>query len=66
LQAKLVTHSCVFDKMAKSIKYHLSIEIEMLTNSIVNIISGDSFPTDVQPVSKADVKNIKKKKWLDF
>ena len=51
--------------MAKQIKYHLGIEIDKLTNSIVNTISGDSFPTDVHPITKADLKNaIKKSGWL--
>ena len=26
-------------------KYHLAIEVDRFTNSIVNTISGDSFPT---------------------
>lgn len=51
--------------MAKRTKYHLGIEIDKLTNSIVNTISGDSFPTDVHPLAKADLKNIAKKNgWL--
>lgn len=51
--------------MAKQIKYHLGIEIDRLTNSIVNTISGDSFPTDVHPVTKSDLKNVTKKNdWL--
>jgi hypothetical protein len=51
--------------MAKQTKYHVGIEIDKLTNSIVNIISGDSFPTDIHPVAKADLKGINKKKgWL--
>lgn len=51
--------------MAKQTKYHLGIEIDKLTNSIVNTISGDSFPTDVHPVSKASIKNVTKKSgWL--
>jgi hypothetical protein len=46
-------------------KYHINIEIDRLTNSIVNTISGDSFPTDVHPVTKADLKNVTKKNgWL--
>jgi hypothetical protein len=46
-------------------KYHLGIEIDKLTNSILNTISGDSFPTDVHPVSKSDLKNVSKKNgWL--
>ena len=47
--------------MAKQTKYHLGIEIDKLTNSIVNAISGDSFPTDVHPISKSDLKNVIKK-----
>ncbi len=51
--------------MPRQTKYHIGIEIDNLTNSIVNTISGDSFPTDVHLVSKADLKNISKKnKWL--
>jgi hypothetical protein len=51
--------------MAKQTKYHLGIEIDKLTNSIVNAISGDSFPTDVHPISKSDLKNVSKKNgWL--
>lgn len=51
--------------MAKQSKYHLGIEIDKLTNSIVNAITGDSFPTDVHPVAKVDLKNITKKKdWI--
>jgi hypothetical protein len=49
----------------KETKYHLDIEIDKLTNSILNTISGDSFPTDVYPVSKADlVKVTKRNGWL--
>jgi hypothetical protein len=47
--------------MAKQTKYHLGIEIDKLTNSIVNTISGDSFPTDVHPLLKADLKNASNK-----
>lgn len=51
--------------MAKQTKYHLGIEIDKLTNSIVNTISGDSFPTDVHPITKADLKNATKRNgWL--
>jgi hypothetical protein len=51
--------------MGKRIKYHLGIEIDKLTNSIVNTISGDSFPTDVHLIKKADLKNTTKKNgWL--
>ncbi len=51
--------------MIKRTKYHLEIEIDSLTNSILNTISGDSFPTDVHPVTIADLKNTTKKNgWL--
>lgn len=51
--------------MRKQTKYHIDIEIDKLTNSIVNTISGDSFPTDVHPVSKSDLKGVAtKNKWL--
>lgn len=51
--------------MAKKRKYHVGIEIDKLTNSIVNTISGDSFPTDVHHLTKADLKVVTKKNgWL--
>lgn len=49
----------------KKEKYLIEIEIDRLTNSIVNTISGDSFPTDIHPLSKSDLKKITKKNgWL--
>ena len=51
--------------MKKGSKYHLDIRIDKLTNSILNTISGDSFPTDVHPVAKADLKKVTQKTgWL--
>ena len=51
--------------MAKQTKYHLGIEIDRLTNSILNTISGDSFPTDIHSVTIADLRNTTKKNgWL--
>ena len=51
--------------MPKQTKYHLGVEIDKLTNSILNAISGDSFPTDVHPITKVDLKNITLKNgWL--
>ncbi len=51
--------------MKRHAKYHLDVRIDKLTNSILNTISGDSFPTDVHPVTKTDLKNITKKTgWL--
>lgn len=51
--------------MVKQTKYLLGVEIDKLTNSLVNTISGDSFRTNVQPVTKADLKNATRKNgWL--
>ncbi|GHT15102.1 hypothetical protein AGMMS4956_14330 [Bacteroidia bacterium] len=48
-----------FDKIA------LDFEIDCLTNSIRNVISGDSFPTDVMRLTTADLPQVaKKNKWL--
>lgn len=52
--------------MTRQTKYHLGIEIDKLTNSIINTISGDSFPTDVHPANKADLKNATKKNGWFF
>jgi hypothetical protein len=44
---------------------HIDIEIDKLTNSIENAISGDSFETEVSPVSKEELRPIKKGNgWL--
>jgi len=47
--------------VAKSTKYHIDVEIDKLTNSIINTISGDSFPTEINEVIKADLKTVTKK-----
>lgn len=52
--------------MAKQTKYHIGIEIDKLTNSIVNTISGDSFATDVHPLSILDLKNVTRKNGWQF
>ena len=42
----------------------LNFEIDKLTNSIENVVTGDSFPTDISIVTLADLKNVtKKNKW---
>ena len=44
---------------------HIDIEIDKLTNSIENVITGDSFQTDVSLIDKVDLKSITKKNgWL--
>ena len=51
--------------MKKQNKIELDFEIDELTNSIRNVISGDSFQTDITRISKADLKTITKKNgWL--
>ena len=40
--------------------------IDRLTNSILNTISGDSFPTEVSILTKSDLKNITKKSGWNF
>ncbi len=46
--------------MPKSVKYHLEIEIDRLTNSVQNTISGDSFATEVYEMLKVDLKTVTK------
>jgi len=44
---------------------YLDFEIDKLTHSVENLISGDSFPTEISPLTKADLKQvIKKNGWL--
>ena len=44
---------------------YIDVEIDKLTNSIENVITGDSFMTDVSLIEKTDFKSISKKKgWL--
>ncbi len=47
-------------------KIALDFEVDKLTNSIENVISGDSFSTDVSLVSIIDLKNISKKNDWQF
>ncbi|HEY4787995.1 MAG TPA: hypothetical protein VIH57_18200 [Bacteroidales bacterium] len=44
---------------------YIDIEIDKLTNSIENRITGDSFPTDVSLITNNDLKHITKKNgWV--
>ena len=52
--------------MKKRAKIGLDFEIDELTNSIKNLISGDSFSTDISRITKADLKNITKKEGWQF
>jgi hypothetical protein len=50
--------------MVKKSQY-IDIEIDKLANSLENIITGDSFPTDVIITESSDFKTITKKEgWL--
>jgi hypothetical protein len=49
----------------KQNKIELDFEVDELTNSLRNVISGDSFQTDITRITKLDLKNITKKTgWL--
>ena len=52
--------------MKKRAKIALDFEVDKLTNSIQNTISGDSFPTEVSRLTKADLKQITKKNGWAF
>lgn len=46
--------------MGKGINQGLDFEIDELTNSIKNIISGDSFPTNILRINSSDLIKISK------
>ena len=48
--------------MKKNRKIGLDFEVDKLTNSIENVITGDSFPTDITIITAADLKNVTKKR----
>ncbi|MFN8416463.1 MAG: hypothetical protein U0U66_09035 [Cytophagaceae bacterium] len=51
--------------MKKSSEKGLDFIVDKLTNSIENVVTGDSFPTDIALISKEDLKLINKTKgWL--
>lgn len=52
--------------MKKNTPYHLEIEIDRLTNSVQNTISGDSFETEVIEVEKSDLKTVSKTNGWKF
>ena len=43
---------------------HFNIEIDKLTNSIENTLSGEVFDTEITRLTKGDLKVIKKSDWL--
>lgn len=50
----------------RSTKIELDFEVDTLTNSIRNVISGDSFATEVICLTKEDLKQITKKNGWAF
>jgi hypothetical protein len=52
--------------MKKRENSEIDIEIDALTNSIKNIISGDSFPTDITLITKTDLKSVTKRIGWQF
>jgi hypothetical protein len=52
--------------MKKPEKIGLDFEVDKLTNSIENIITGDSFATDITIISISDLKTVFKKNGWQF
>ena len=52
--------------MKKSQKIGLDFEVDKLTNSIENIVTGDSFATDITIISISDLKTVIKKNGWQF
>jgi hypothetical protein len=50
----------------KQDKIGFDIEIDELTNSVKNVISGDSFPTDISLITHSDLKKITPKNGWQF
>ena len=52
--------------MKKRNTIRLDFEIDRLTNSIQNTVSGDSFQTEISLLTKADLKQVTKKNGWSF
>ena len=52
--------------MKKKKQIGLDFVVDKLTNSIENVITGDSFSTDISIISNSDLKNVTKKKGWAF
>jgi len=50
----------------KTGKTGLDFEVDKLTNSIENVVTGDSFATDISIISAADLKTVTKKNGWQF
>ncbi len=53
-------------KVEKKRQIGLDFEVDQLTNSIINIATGDSFPTDVILISSDELKTVTKKSDWQF
>lgn len=50
--------------MKKTKQIGLDFEVDQLTNSIQNVVTGDSFPTDITLISSTELINLmKKNRW---
>jgi hypothetical protein len=58
----------IVDKLTpvKKVSRLVNIRIDKLTNSIENVITGDSFPTDILPLKKIDLNAVTKKNGWKF
>ena len=52
--------------MKKQKQIELDFEVDKLTNSLENVVTGDSFPTDITLISSPDLKTITKKNGWTF
>ena len=52
--------------MKKGAKIYLDFVVDKLTNSIENVITGDSFSTDISLISKEELRKITKKSGWAF
>ena len=52
--------------MKKPIKHLLDFHVDKLTNSIENVITKDSFKTDILPLNPKNLKSITKKNGWRF
>ncbi len=52
--------------MKKKKQIGLDFVVDKLTNSIENVVTGDSFSTDISIISNSDLKNVSKKKGWAF
>lgn len=50
--------------MKKRLSRHIDLEIDKLTNSVENSLTGEVFDTEITRFSKADLNTIKKSDWV--